>query len=210
MAYKIISGKYETGKEEEKAGYQALFGQENIQYKFDLYFHFYNLVHEFGHCLLDMNQIKMDPVEEEMYVNRLAVSYWKYAGREDRIKELEEVLGGVLGNIPSPIPPEQSFEDFFKSIWGTEALNNVMLYGYFQLQSVLLVIRSAGTFDEVLKERGFEAELSAEPVRYDGEINAENGDKVLDNVITNFRKIGITPPEVTLELVDNPMVQCAE
>ena len=140
MAYKIISGKYETGTEEEKGGYQVLFGQENIQYKFDLYFHFYNLAHEFGHCLLDQNQIKMDPVEEEMYVNRLAVAYWKFVGREDRIKELEDLLGGILGNIPSPVPPEQSFESFFKSIWGTEALNNVMLYGYFQLNSVLQAI----------------------------------------------------------------------
>ena len=210
MAYKIISGKYETGTQEEKSGYQVLFGKEDIQYEFDLYFHFYNLVHEFGHCLLDLIQIKMDPVEEEMYVNRLAVSYWKYAGREDRIKELEDLLGGVLGNIPSPIPPEQSFEFFFKSIWGTEALNNVMLYGYFQLNSVLLAIRSAGTFEEVLKERGFEADLSGEPIRYEGEIQAGNGVLVLENVIANFRKIGITPPEVTLELVDNPMVQCAQ
>ncbi|MDF2588114.1 MAG: hypothetical protein K0S41_1955 [Anaerocolumna sp.] len=48
MEYKIISGRYETGTEEQQKGYNQLFGDERIQEKFDLYFHWFNIVHEIG------------------------------------------------------------------------------------------------------------------------------------------------------------------
>ncbi|MBO4687997.1 MAG: hypothetical protein J5636_05740 [Clostridiales bacterium] len=210
MPYKIISGRYESGTEEQKAGYRMLFGEENIQYNFDLYFHFYNIAHEFGHCLLDQNKIEMDKVKEEMYVNRLAVAFWRFAGRDDRIEELRALLDAVLGKIPSRVPPEHSFESFFRSIWGTETLNNVMLYGYFQLKSVLLAIDGADALEEVLHEQGFHPDFSRKILPFDEKVHADSSAKVLEYVIRSFESIGITPPEVTLELVDNPMIQCAQ
>ena len=87
MTYKIISGQYELGTEEQQAGYKMLFGEDNIQYKFDLYFHWYNIVHELGHCVLDVQNISMSNVQEEMFANEFAVAYWKYIGEEARIKE---------------------------------------------------------------------------------------------------------------------------
>ena len=53
MKYVIMSGKFESGNEEQQQGYKMLFGAENIQYFFDLYFHWYNLVHEMGHCIVE-------------------------------------------------------------------------------------------------------------------------------------------------------------
>ncbi len=49
--YTIQTGKFEKGTKEQQSAFINLFGSENIQYKFDFYFHWYNIVHEYGHCL---------------------------------------------------------------------------------------------------------------------------------------------------------------
>src|SRR5690606_30690673 len=76
-----------------------LFGEDNIQYKFDLYFHWYNIVHELGHCVVDAQKINMSKVQEEMFVNEFAVAYWKYIGAESQIKELAEIMGISHQNV---------------------------------------------------------------------------------------------------------------
>ena len=99
MTYKIISGQYELDTEDQQAGYKMLFGEDNIQYKFDLYFHWYNIVHELGHCVVDAQKINMSKVQEEMFVNEFAVAYWKYIGAESQIKELAEIMGISHQNV---------------------------------------------------------------------------------------------------------------
>ena len=99
MTYKIISGQYELDTEDQQAGYKMLFGEDNIQYKFDLYFHWYNIVHELGHCVVDAQKINMSKVKEEMFVNEFAVAYWKYIGAESQIKELAEIMGISHQNV---------------------------------------------------------------------------------------------------------------
>lgn len=77
MGYKIISGRYETGTQVQQKGYDWLFGSKNIQEKFDLYFHWFNIVHEIGHIIVDIEKIDMDKVDEEFFVNCFAVAYWR-------------------------------------------------------------------------------------------------------------------------------------
>lgn len=64
--YTIVSGCFEKGTPEQQAAFVHLFGTENTQYKFDLYFHWYNIIHELGHCLLAQNDVKHSPVREEL------------------------------------------------------------------------------------------------------------------------------------------------
>ena len=99
MKYVIMSGKFESGNEEQQKGYEMLFGAENIRYFFDLYFHWYNLVHEMGHCIVEKQGAKFSKVDEEMYVNSLAVSYYRYVGEEARLQELKERLRFRRGNL---------------------------------------------------------------------------------------------------------------
>ena len=73
MDYLIVSGKYEKGTEEQQLGSIHLWGDEDIQGIFDLYFQWYNLIHELGHALLRFQGIEMNPVEEEVFVNCFAV-----------------------------------------------------------------------------------------------------------------------------------------
>ncbi|SEQ27121.1 hypothetical protein SAMN02910369_01499 [Lachnospiraceae bacterium NE2001] len=209
MNYVIMSGKYENGNEEQQIGYKQLLGEDNIQYKFDLYFHWYNLVHELGHCLVEKYGIKMTPVQEEMYVNEFAVSYYRYIGELDRLVELQSILVPVIENMPSPVPEDSSFISYFERIWGTEALMNVMTYGYFQLRSVVEAIRKKRDFSEVVSELGVNLQ-SATIKNNGGDISASNAEEYLTSAIENIKALGLDVPQIRLELVDNPMIQCAQ
>ena len=45
---------------------------------------------------------------------------------------------------------------------------------------------------------------------YDGAICAENASKILSSAVANINKFLATPLQVRIELVDNPMIQCAQ
>ncbi len=67
MIYRIISERYETGTQKQRQGFDQLFGNKNIQFRFDLYFHWYNVIHELFHCLVSSRKISMNPVQEELF-----------------------------------------------------------------------------------------------------------------------------------------------
>ena len=77
MGYVIQSGKYETGTEEQQIAFRQLFG-ENSLYCFDMYFHWYNLIHELGHCFINQSNLrKKSELEQEMFANEFAVGYYE-------------------------------------------------------------------------------------------------------------------------------------
>ena len=210
MTYKIISGQYEAGTQEQQAGYRMLFGEENIQYKFDLYFHWYNIVHELGHCVADAQKMNMSHVQEEMLVNEFAVAYWKYVGAEAQLKELEAMLKGIIANLNCPVPSNIGFAEYYESVWGTEVLNNVVLYGYFQLNSVLEALNGKKDLKTILKSMNIDWNSDIVMSKYEGAVCAQNAYRVLDNAVANINKLGIETIQVSIELVDNPMIQCAQ
>ncbi len=211
MIYKIISGRYETGTQEQQEGFAQLFGNEDIQFRFDLYFHWYNVIHELGHCLVASRKISMDPVQEELYVNTFAVAYWKMADADGNLQKLREMIAEVLNRIPSSVPPETDFISFFQSIWNSEAMQTVAMYGYFQLACVLEAMKAEKNFWEVLDEIGISAVPTSPIQKYTGEISSECAQDVVRLCIANLSNAGIVFEnfQIELELVDNPEVQCA-
>ena len=210
MKYKIISGQYELGTEEQQNGYKMLFGENNIQHKFDLYFHWYNVVHELGHCIVEAQKVTMTPVQEEMFVNEFAVAYWRYLGKEAQLEELEHLLQEILAKIPSPVPKDRSFTEYYESIWETDTLTDVMVYGYLQFYSVLEAIKHGRNFPTVLSSIGIEIRNGAAMDSYDSTICAQNTSFVLHSAVSNMNKFLPSPLQVCVELVENPMVQCAQ
>lgn len=208
MSYTIMSGKFETGSEEQKMGYAMLLGQENIQYKFDLYFHWYNLVHEMGHCVVEACGKQLSPLMEEMFVNEFAVGYYRYIGDDERLGELQTMLQAAVDNMPSPVPEGESFEEYYSRIWGTEELMSVMVYGYLQLNSVLLALKKDKPFGEILAELGL-TPGSSETVRCELPITSENAEAFLNSARENLIRLGIDVPEIRIQLLDDPMIQCA-
>ena len=207
--YVILTGRFETGIEEQQQGYIQLFGADNIQYFFDLYFHWYNIIHELGHCIVEKQGAVMSRVDEEMYVNRLAVAYYRYMGEDSRLKELEERLTKILSQFPAPMPEGETFLDFYTRIWNTEQINNVMIYGYFQLNSVLEAFHNEGSLKDVLKEIGIDASEQNEKCACTEEIASANTQAFLQSALKNLSAMGIQMPQIRVELQDDPMIQCA-
>ncbi len=211
MRYKIISGKYETGTQNQQQNFSQLFGKENIQFYFDLYFHWFNIIHELGHCLVSYRKIPMTPVQEELYANRFAVAYWRISDHDGNLVKLEKKITSVLENIPSPVPLDSDFVTFFQSIWNREAMQTVAMYGYFQLACVMEAMQSESNFWEVLSEIGISAARTDSVQKYHGDISAECSQDILHFCLENLSNAGVLFDHlhIELELVDNPEVQCA-
>lgn len=209
MSYEIISGKYETGTVEEQIGFAQLFGEESVQKKFDLYFHWYNIIHEIGHVLVNINNVDMDGVNEELFANSFAVAYWKKVDKKNNLNRVKEMIHHIIKDIPSPLTKESNFKEFFKKIWGTEIMNSVMMYGYFQLCCVLEAFNLDKNLSDILHEIGYK-EVSLNDMKpYSYDVNSENTEKVLENCLDNLKACGVTNlSEVILKLVDNPEMQC--
>lgn len=210
MIYTIKTGRFEKGTKEEQKLFIELFGKENIQYKFDFYFHWYNIIHEYGHCLCDYYHTGVVGLMQELLVNRFAVSFWSYAGYDKELQDLTEMVHGILQKMKSPVPDGLSFITYYEQIWGTERIMEVPIYGYFQFKSVLMALEDREGLADVLKEMGIEASLygNVSPCRRYS-ISVETAQDVLDFLQQFLDDIGIGHPNVDLELVDEPSVQCA-
>ena len=79
MSFIITTGQFEKGSEEQQAAFIQLFGAEDVQAKFDFYFHWYNIVHEYGHCLCCYYESETVGLKQELLVNDFAAGIWKYA-----------------------------------------------------------------------------------------------------------------------------------
>ena len=51
---KIVTGQYQKAPAEQKQMIQELFGEE-AEYKYEIYFHWYNVLHELGHAIMMFN-----------------------------------------------------------------------------------------------------------------------------------------------------------
>ena len=209
MSYTVISGRYETGTKEQQFEYIHLFGEENIQYKFDLYFHWYNLVHEMGHCLVEKQDVEMSKVKEEMYVNEFAAGYYFYVGEKEKLKALQEIIQSVIDRLPAPMPEGESFTDYYERIWNTDEINNVMIYGYFQLNSVLEAMKKNRSLENVLSEIGISINTKAQLNKCQEKVSSENAEVFLHTALNNLKLMRVDVPDIKLKLVENPMMQFA-
>lgn len=205
MDYKITTGCLERGTSEQKAPFQMMLGN-NAQYKFDLYFHWYNVVHEYGHCLLDFNENEVVGLAQEMLVNKFAVSYWKTRGFTERIAELRAMLEETLKVFPCPVPEGETFIGWYEKIWGTEQLMSVPIYGYFQFKSVLVALDETTCLEDWLTETGFSGFSLPENgvARPEYAVEASSAEKVLADLMAFLKAAGVHCPEVSVELADDP------
>ncbi len=207
MGYKILSGQFDKGTTDQKAAYIQLLGKDHTQYKFDLYFHWYNIVHEYGHCLLDYYNKSIGGVKEEILVNQFAVGYWKRMGYEKELQSLEEMLSGILQGLQSPVPDHMSLVEYYEQIWGTDLLMRVDIYGYLQFKTVLLALENTEDLSTTLKKMGIQKSLEKKDklcTKYS--ITAQTAYPVLDNLQLMLDGSGIEHPDVQLELVDDPFI----
>lgn len=208
MEYCIVSGKYETGTAEQQLAFSQLFGENNIQTKFDLYFHWYNIIHELGHSLVNFKAKQMNPVDEEIFVNCFAVQYWRKVDNQRDLQEVEKLNKRILSKMPSLILEGVDFHTFFNNIWRSEQMCSAMMYGYFQMLCVKQAFNSTSSLNELLEQIGYQEVDITLVSPYQAEINAKNAENVLRTCLANLKVMGCKVPIITLELVDNPEIQC--
>ncbi len=206
--YIIVSGKYEEGTVQQQMSYQQLFGKENTKDKFDLYFHWYNIIHEVAHCIIDVNNIKMHPVEEELFANYFAIQYCKMVDCTNKLQILQKLIDDILHNMPKLIPDETDFFSFFSEIWGSEKMNTVEMYGYFQLSCVQQAFCKKTDFKELLLNVGISI-TDNDILSYNTNENISAND-VLLLALKNINSFGINNLNIEIELMNNPEIQCCQ
>lgn len=211
MNYIIYSGQFEKGTQEQQAAFTQLFGSENIQQKFDVYFHWYNIIHEYGHCLCMHYNSDTVGLKQEFLVNKFAVSIWQYAGYEAELKNLQKMINEILQNIENPVPGNISFIDYYEQIWGTNEIMNVAVYGYFQFKSVQMALENRENLESVLEEMGIHKKISSRhPSHKKYSISAYTAKEALRDIRHLLDSLGIEQPLADVELVDDPSIQCAK
>lgn len=209
MSYIIYSGQFEKGTQEQQATFIQLLGGENIQYKFDFYFHWYNIIHEYGHCLCMYHDSDKIGLKQEFLVNRFAVSIWQYAGYENELKKLQNMMNEILQRIKDPVPKNMSFTDYYEQIWETDEIMKVPIYGYFQFKSVQMALENHEDLETVLEEMGIHKKISNRHLSYKKySISAYTAKKALHDIRHLLYSLGIEQPLVDVELVDDPSIHC--
>ena len=90
-----------------------------------------------------------------------------------------------------------------------DKLKIIIIILYSELNSVLEAMKTCREFAEVISELG--VTISIDDVKEcKEEITSDNAEKILAAAIENVNECGLEVPEISLELVDNPMIQCAQ
>lgn len=211
MGYKILSGRYCTGKPHEKEKFIQIFGEVNTQEKFELYFQWFNIIHMLAHILIREKKLKMDRVQEEILANSIAAAYWREVDGMGHMSKVEETVKGILCNLNTQVDNIKSFHGFFEKIKGMESKNTEVIYGYFQVACTLEGLKQKKSFVDILKYLGYEISQGVILEKYQEEALAENAPKVMENWIRNMKKLGIEMEcGIELILVDNPKLQTLE
>ena len=207
--YTIQTGKFEKGTKEQQSAFINLFGCENIQYKFDFYFHWYNIVHEYGHCLCSHSNSDIIGLKQEFLVNDFAVNLWAYAGYEKELKALYKMLNEILERIKNPVPETLSFIDYYGQIWESDKIMEVPIYGYFQFKSVQMALEDRRNLKDIFREMGIKREIKECIFSYkEYVVSSEMATEVLCDIRMMLKKMNIEQPAVNIELVDDPSVHC--
>ena len=211
MSFIITTGQFEKGSEEQQAAFIQLFGAEDVQAKFDFYFHWYNIVHEYGHCLCCYYESETVGLKQELLVNDFAAGIWKYAGYEKELSDLQNLLKEILRQIKNPVPADMAFEDYYGQIWGTDLIMQVPVYGYFQFKSVLMALEAERELAGTLRKMGIHKEIIHNVSSHKSYLTAaETAKEVLNDVRQLLTDLGIEQPVTEVELVDDPSIHCVK
>ncbi|MCL1788220.1 MAG: copper amine oxidase N-terminal domain-containing protein [Defluviitaleaceae bacterium] len=147
----IINGLYGQGTPEQNTMIHDLMGGELARDRFEVYFQWYNTIHELGHLITVYHGTaeSRHMVEEEMLVNAFTVAFWMEHGEAWRLDALEEAVDYALSNITPPVD-NMSHLDFMRQVVDEGRMQEVFtfeIYGWFQFSMVQDLLRRRDTLD---------------------------------------------------------------
>ncbi len=209
MSYTIQTGCFEKGTQEQKEAVIRLFGSGDVQYHFDFFFHWYNIAHEYGHCLCSHYGSKILGLQQEFLVNDFAVAVWGYGGFRKELEQLQSLTADILRRIENPVPTHMSFHDYYGQIWQTEQIMDVSTYGYFQFKSVQKALENRPPLSDILPKMGIFQEVKGSLFSVEKyPVSAASSKNVLQSLRQLLCSLEIEQPDVELELVEDPSVHC--
>jgi len=151
----ITTGQYGQGTVEDNELVDSILGKEYAKERYELYFQWYNVLHEIGHAVMAMNnKNRIHVVDEEQLVNDFAVAYWSHYGEAGKLDELQNIVAYSLGNFNRPAPAHQTHMDYAREMWGKKELFTFNNYGWFQFSLVDHSLNNRKSLEAVLTEMG--------------------------------------------------------
>lgn len=190
----IITGQYRTADEAQKAQVRRLLG-ENAEYDFEIYFHWYNIVHEIGHAVMQFySPLRPHPADEEQLVNDFAAAYWAHYGESGKMRTLREIVSGTLSRFAQPADG-MSYLEYAKKVWGKPELYTFNNYGWFQFHCVSRSLSGQKTLAQALSSMGVSAAQAQEKRVFVYPVDEAMPVKVLEDAARELRRWGIPLPQ---------------
>ena len=147
---KIVTGQYQKAPIEQQEMINSLFG-ENAEYNYEIYFHWYNLLHELGHAIMMFNSsTRPHPAEEEQLVNNFAFAYWLHYGEQKKLNDFVSIVNDTIQKFTVPATDYVSYMEYAKENWGTDTMCTFNNYGWFQFSCVQTAIIQKQSLEQAL------------------------------------------------------------
>ena len=215
----IVNGLYGQGTEEQNAMIHSLLGGELARDRFEVYFQWYNTIHELGHLITvhhgTYNHEDMEGtrhmVDEELLVNSFAVAFWMHFGEDEKIYALEEMVDYVLNNLAPPVE-NMSHIDFMREAIDEERFEEIFtfeIYGWFQFSLVHGILRERDSLDleslltEMTGMEGIQVQPPSQPLAYSA-LGVDMVPQIVADATSALRDLGVTVPDAYIAFNTDP------
>lgn len=148
----IITGRFQDAPAEQQDFIHTLFS-EDAPCKYELYFHWYNLIHELGHAIMMFNApARPHPAEEELLVNQFAAAYWQHYGEPKKLQVLQSMIDETIQKFHTPAAHDESYLAYAKRVWGSDEFYTFETYGWFQFSCVIDALSRPLTLQQSLNQ----------------------------------------------------------
>lgn len=204
--YLVTTARYNHGTKEDQKSVEKALGKENTEERFEIYFQWYNVIHELGHGVKKYNSdIKISSAEEEQLVNDFAVAYWLHYGEKEKLEELEDIVNYAVDHIKSDAKEGQSYMEFAEENWNKASFNTFNNYGWFQFSCVKESLKNKKSLEEVLKKFEIKGLKIPQPeiLKYN-DITENVSTQIINDAVDNFNEWGLYFPKTYQSFNNDP------
>jgi len=183
--------------------------QNQVDECFNLYFHWFNIIHELSHILASNNGVprRNNLVEKETMVNRIAASFLREFGDIDSYKRLQLIVDNAQEQLESPIPVSASFDEYFSDYKGEDD-RDMAKYAFLQLTLARKALHSTEGIYDVLSHYRI---TNVRKVEKNKTCSVKNIDAqhTIDEASAILGEMWLIVPKVTVIYCNNPLIHCA-
>lgn len=191
----IVTGQYQKAPQVQQNMIKWLFGP-SAESSYELYFHWFNMIHELGHAIMTFNALdRPHPAEEEQLVNHFAYAYWMHYGEPEKVQALTSIVHKALDKLTAPVPNPIHHLDYAKSNWDKAELYSFNNYGWFQFRCVQAAIAESHSLEQVLNYMCSFKVAVQKPKILEYEISTTMAPQVIADAAKMLKKWGIALPD---------------